>query len=33
MQLQTDLSELDAERRLADNGLEVINRLTFAPNL
>jgi thermitase len=33
VQLREDLSEADAQRRLADNGLEVINRLTFAPNL
>jgi subtilisin family serine protease len=33
VQLRPDMSEADAQRRLADSGLEVINRLTFAPNL
>lgn len=33
VQLLPDLSETDVERRLADNGLEVVNRLAFAPNL
>jgi subtilisin family serine protease len=33
VQLRPDLSEADVQRELADNGLEVVNRLTFAPNL
>ncbi len=33
VQLRPDLSETDAQRALGDNGLEVVNRLTFAPNL
>ena len=33
VQLRPDLPEADARRRLADNGLEVVDRLTFAPNL
>jgi subtilisin family serine protease len=33
VQLQPDMAEDDARRRLSDNGLEVLNRLNFAPNL